>query len=310
MPPATAEPRGGSSSEPGRDHDLDRREAAAVQRDARRHDRAQHVDHGGAHDGRRRIQIARRGRARAGEVDLHARGERVASSRAGGARSRGDADRCPVVERVGEARARPAASFASSRATIRAAARLQLAHAAWTTVRPSSLHELREPRRASAIRRDHRLEIGDVVVGPPRRIGAGSEQRTQSRLVEAAGAHEREGFDQDALLARAASNGRASSPAPRRRDRRGGHDSPRRSRARDSPDQKHGADDGDVGQMRAAFEGIVGHDRVAVGEGREAQRALRPPYLPSRRDAPGYAVRWRRGPHPDRRPRRSSRDAP
>ncbi len=78
-----------------RDDQRDRAHAAVVQRDVVVDQAAEDVQHRGAHDAARRVEIARQLRARAGEVDR--RGAVRAVDR------HGDADRRAVVDVVGEA---------------------------------------------------------------------------------------------------------------------------------------------------------------------------------------------------------------
>ena len=152
--------------------DLDRREAAAVQRDALGHQAAQHVDH------RRRRTTARGafrlpgcGRPGAGEVDracARRDGERARST--GVPSSSASAKR---VLAVGEPR--DLARHLGGRR------RLQLAPCVRSTARAARARPpaSRSSALARAVRGDLRLEVGHVVVGVARRAARAAQRRAQ-----------------------------------------------------------------------------------------------------------------------------------
>jgi len=133
-----------------------------------------------------------------------------------------------------------------------------------------------EQRGTGAVRRDHRLEIRDVVVGPPRRIAPRAEHGADARFVETPRTDQREGFDQDAFLLE---GGRIGRHRPRRLAAEIGvvaatRRIERRRRVVRLEDRRHHRH---VRQMRAAREGIVRDEYVPRRHRREPLKLVEEP---------------------------------
>ena len=221
------------------------------------------------------------------------------------------ADRRAVVERGPRRRAR-------RRAASRSRARHLAAAAACLELPPWSTHGSRrarprareQPATAALVGGHHGLELGHVVVRAARRERARKPAGSRAtRLVEAAAAAPPGRAQQHALLLERAWS-------RRHRARRDAPDVGVVAAAGDEEARaslavvKTGRHHGDVGQVRAAGQRVVGDHDVARPRDPGSARARSARSRPWRPGARGCAARWRRVPLRRRRPRRSSRGAP
>ena len=159
--------------------------------------------------------------------------------------------------------------------------------------RPNSRDGALQFLHALLVRRDLRLDVGDVHVGAARGIGRAGQQRAELGLPEAAAIDQQEVVDDDAFLLQRAATPAASSPASGRRYRRGGRGEPTKNRISRPRLVEDRRDDRDVGQVRAAIVGVVQrHDVAGLAASRRASGSPCARSRPSRRDAPAHAAHW------------------
>ena len=265
--------------------DLDRREAAAVERNALGDQTAQHVEHGRAHHRARRVQVARR---RAAPVPAKSIAHALAVDRR--------ARRTPACRRPGGPRSgarRPAASRSRAAPCRRPRA--------WSSRHGRARRAARPAPRASASSRRTPARLAATIASRSARLSSGAragiarrrEQRAHARLVEASRRARRA---RGAISTPSSSSVRESAGIEPGRDAAdvgvvaAARDEEGRRARRAGEDRRH---HGHVGQVRAARERIVGDDDVARREIGEALAHRRAPSRPSRRGAPGCAARWR-----------------
>ncbi len=222
-----------------------RLEAARVQRNALAHQRAEHVQHGGAHDRGGRVEVAGALRRRAGEVDhglargavdRHAHLDPLAAVEL-------DAERA-VVEAI-DGRAHAFGGIA-----------LHVAHVARDSAHAEALRQSVELECAPCVRGELRFEICDVLIRIAGGVPAAREQRADVGLEQLAGRNDPHAVHEHAFLVDAAAVGRY-------RARRAAADVGVVRAARHHVAQplaarvEHRGDDGHVRQMRAAGIGTI-----------------------------------------------------
>ena len=241
---------------------LHRIETAPVQGDALGDQRAKYIDQSRLDDGSRRIQVARNGLPGAFEVDDHALAFDLQPH----------ADGRAVVQSVFEAGA--AIGELSDLARHLGGSRpLQLRHGDAHAGQALLARELRQQRLAAPIRRHHGLEIGEIVFRATGGMARPGQQRAHARIVDATVAHQPHRFQQHALLLEAARVGRQRAgrdaadigvvPAA-------GDEEVRTALGRGPCcplprlplGKEHRSHHGDVRQVRAPGERVIGHDRV------------------------------------------------
>ena len=284
----------------GRNDQLDRFQAAVVQRDIVADQAAEHVQHRGTRDRRRGVEIVVVAlRAGAGEIDARAAPRMIDRDR--------DPQRRAVIHRVSN---RPPPMRSMTRRTLSSALsitwRIYARHGVPAVLRddaPEFLH-------AFFVRRDLRLDVGHVHVRAARRPLCAGQQRAQFRLAEMAAIDQQEIVDDNAFFFQCARCGR-------RRARRDAADiGVVPAAAEEEQDAlagrvEHRRDHRHVRQMRPAVvrdcSAPPRRPASACPAGGSAPCARFPP---SRPDARGYAAHWQPDSPRRRTPRRRSPAVP
>ena len=249
---------------PGKD--LQRLQAAGVQRDVVVHQGAEHIERRGIDDGRGAVEVAGQLVGRAGEVQ---------GRRPGGGVHRGPHHDLPaaVDRRAVEAVAEPPHGAAHRLGGVG----LDEAHVAGDGLRAIGPDHLRHRRRAGLARRHLRLQVGEVAVRRAGRPASRAQRRPRLRLQEPPVGHDRQGVQHHPLLV----------DRMRERRHRSGLDAADVGMVAARGDveaglrrivlHEHRHHDGDIGQVGAAGVGVVEREglarlqvRMAVAHGADA----------------------------------------
>ena len=172
-----------------RDDDFQRLQATGVERDVVIDQGAEHIQHGGHADRRRRIEVVRELRRAGAEIDLGAALRGVDADR--------DADLRAVVERQRE---RAVAQRRDDAAHRFLGVVLHMAHVGLHGGQTELLDHAAQLLHAFLVRGDLRFQVGDVLRRVARRVGAAREQRQDLGFAQHTGVDELEVVDLHAFL--------------------------------------------------------------------------------------------------------------
>ena len=189
--------RRGRQERARRNDQAQRLEAAVVQRDVVGHQRAEHVQHRGTRHRRRRVEVALALLAGAGEIHHRAAAGAIDADR--------DAQRQSAVHGVFERAAADAVDHPAHRLL---GVVHHVAHVGADRRPAVQRDDALQFLHALLVRRDLRLDVGDVHVGAARRIFRARQQRAQFRLAEVTAIDQQEIVDHHAFLFQRARDGR------------------------------------------------------------------------------------------------------
>jgi hypothetical protein len=234
-----------------RHDDVQRLQAAGVERDGVVDQRAEDVEHRRGGDGTRGVEVAVELRAGAGEVDHRAAGRGIHAHRHLHLRA--------VVQRQRE---RAVLQLRDGAAHAFLGVVLHVAHVGGHGGVAVLGHQRLQFAHALLVGGDLRAQVGQVLLRVARGVRAGLQPREQLGLAERALPHQRQVVEQHALFADVA----------RERRHRAGRDAADVGMVAAAADierrarmavEEHRRDDGDIGQVRAAVVRVVEHEGVA-----------------------------------------------